>query len=41
MIRLLGLISEKYKAKFFLFGGNEESGEAFSFSDQDSRFFQY
>ena len=25
MVRLLGLISEKHKVKFFLFGGNEES----------------
>jgi len=31
MIRLLGMISEKHKTKFFLFGGNEESEKLTNF----------
>ena len=31
MVRLLGMISEKYKARFFLFGGNDESEKLSAF----------
>ena len=31
MLRLLGMISEKYKAKFFLFGGDDESDKLSAF----------
>ena len=41
MIRLLGMIAEKYRVRFFLFGGNDESEKLAAFQSVINRFCKY